>query len=254
MLDRLATSSNVSPRWVRSSRRPPATRISTLSSVFACMANELGRSVRRLQARGMDMPNTDAKTTWEQHYGERDRVWSGRVNVRLAEVVSTPEGGTALDLGCGEGADACWLAERGWTVVAVDISDTALQRAVEDADTRGLGDRIEFVQHDLSDSFPDGTFDLVSAQFFHSTVQLDRPRILRSAAAAVRPNGLLLIVDHAGPPHGRRSWPITMSFPVSRRSLVHWISTNPSGSGSGSKPSSGRLKDPMARPARSSTT
>jgi ubiquinone/menaquinone biosynthesis C-methylase UbiE len=148
----------------------------------------------------MDMPNTDAKTTWEQHYGERDRVWSGRVNVRLAEAVSTREGGTALDLGCGEGADACWLAERGWTVVAVDISDTALQRAVEDADTRGLGDRIEFVQHDLSDSFPDGTFDLVSAQFFHSTVQLDRPRILKYAAAAVRPDGLLLIVDHAGPP------------------------------------------------------
>jgi SAM-dependent methyltransferase len=148
----------------------------------------------------MNMPNTDAKTTWEQHYGERDRVWSGRVNVRLAEVVSTRKAGTALDLGCGEGADACWLAERGWTVVAVDISDTALQRAAEDAGTGGLADRIEFVQHDLSDSFPDGTFDLVSAQFFHSTVQLDRPRILRHAADAVRPNGLLLIVDHAGPP------------------------------------------------------
>jgi len=148
----------------------------------------------------MDTPNTDAKTTWEQHYGERDRVWSGRVNVRLAEVVSTHKGGAALDLGCGEGADACWLAERGWTVVAVDISDTALQRAAKDADARGLGDRIEFVQHDLSDSFPDGTFDLVSAQFLHSTVPLDRPRILRHAADAVRPNGLLLIVDHAGPP------------------------------------------------------
>ena len=148
----------------------------------------------------MEMPNTDAKTTWEQHYGERDRVWSGRVNVRLAEVVSTRKAGTALDLGCGEGGDACWLAERGWTVVAVDISDTALQRAAEDADTKGLGDRIEFVQHDLSDGFPDGTFDLVSAQFFHSTVELDRPRILRHAADAVRPNGLLLIVDHAGPP------------------------------------------------------
>jgi SAM-dependent methyltransferase len=148
----------------------------------------------------MDMSNTDAKTTWEQHYGERDRIWSGRVNVRLAEVVSTRKAGRALDLGCGEGADACWLAERGWTVVAVDISDTALQRAAEDADARGLGGRIEFVQHDLSDSFPDGSFDLISAQFFHSTLRLDRPRILKHAAAAVRPNGLLLIVDHAGPP------------------------------------------------------
>jgi SAM-dependent methyltransferase len=148
----------------------------------------------------MDTSSTDAKAHWEEHYGERDRVWSGRVNARLAEVVSTLEPGRALDLGCGEGGDACWLAERGWTVVAVDISDTALQRAAADADARGLGDRVEFAQHDLSDGFPDGTFDLISAQFLHSTIPLDRPGILKYAANAVRPNGLLLIVDHAGPP------------------------------------------------------
>ena len=148
----------------------------------------------------VDMDTTDAKGHWEQHYGERDRVWSGRVNVRLAEVVSTLEVGYALDLGCGEGADACWLAEGGWTVVAVDISDTALQRAAAAADARGLGDRIEFAQHDLSDSFPDGTFDLISAQFLHSMIPFDRPRVLRHAAGAVRAGGLLLIVDHAGPP------------------------------------------------------
>ena len=148
----------------------------------------------------MDTSSTDAKAHWEEHYGERDRVWSGRVNARLAEVVSTLEPGRALDLGCGEGGDACWLAERGWTVVAVDISDTALQRAAADADARGLGDRIEFAQQDLSDGFPDGTFDLISAQFLHSTIPLDRPRILKRAADAVRPNGRLLIVDHAGPP------------------------------------------------------
>jgi SAM-dependent methyltransferase len=148
----------------------------------------------------MDTSSTDAKAHWEEHYGERDRVWSGRVNARLAEVVSTLEPGRALDLGCGEGGDASWLAERGWTVVAVDISDTALQRAAADADARGLGDRIEFAQQDLSDGLPDGTFDLISAQFLHSTIPLDRPRILKYAADAVRPNGRLLIVDHAGPP------------------------------------------------------
>jgi SAM-dependent methyltransferase len=146
------------------------------------------------------MSTPDAKEHWEQHYGERDRIWSGRVNARLAEVVSTLEAGRALDLGCGEGADACWLAERGWTVVAVDISDTALQRAAAAADARGLSDRIEFAQHDLSDSFPDGTFDLISAQFLHSMIPFDRPRVLRDAADAVRRGGILLIVDHAGPP------------------------------------------------------
>jgi SAM-dependent methyltransferase len=151
-----------------------------------------------VQARDMD--TTDAKEHWEQHYGERDRRWSGRVNVRLPEVAADLRPGTALDLGCGEGADAWWLAERGWTVVAVDISDTALQRAATEADARGLSDRIEFVQQDLSDGFPSGTFDLISAQFLHSMIPFDRPRVLKRAAEAVRPGGSLLIVDHAGPP------------------------------------------------------
>jgi SAM-dependent methyltransferase len=162
------------------------------------MANELGTATPRVQARGMD--TIDAKEHWEQHYAERDRVWSGRVNVRLEEVVSPLTAGHALDLGCGEGADACWLAEHGWTVVAVDISDTALQRATAAAEAKGLTDRIEFVQHDLSNGFPDGTFDLISAQFLHSMIPFDRPRLLKRAATAVRPGGSLLIVDHAGPP------------------------------------------------------
>jgi SAM-dependent methyltransferase len=153
----------------------------------------------------MDTSSTDAKSTWEEHYGERDRIWSGRVNARLAEVASTLKPGRALDLGCGEGADALWLAEHGWHVLAVDISETALQRAAADADARGLGDRVDVGQHDLSHSFPDGDFDLVSAQFLHSMVELDRPRILNRAADAVRPGGLLMIVDHgAAPPWARK--------------------------------------------------
>jgi SAM-dependent methyltransferase len=149
------------------------------------------------------MSTPDAKEQWEQRYAESDRIWSGRVNVRLEEVVSPLPAGHALDLGCGEGADACWLAEHGWTVVAVDISENALQRATAAAEAKGLADRIEFVQHDLSDSFPDGTFDLISAQFLHSMIPFDRPRLLKRAAAAVRQGGVLLIVDHAGPP----PWP-----------------------------------------------
>jgi SAM-dependent methyltransferase len=140
------------------------------------------------------------KAHWEEHYRERERVWSGGVNVQFADVVADLTPGRALDLGCGEGGDAVWLAERGWHVVAVDISDTALGRAREAADSRGVADRIEFVQLDLSDSFPDGTFDLVSSQFLHSTVRLDRTRILANAAAALRSGGLLVIVDHGSAP------------------------------------------------------
>jgi SAM-dependent methyltransferase len=142
----------------------------------------------------------ETQAHWEEHYGERDRVWSGRVNAQFAAVAADLPPGRALDLGCGEGGDAVWLAEQGWDVVAVDISETALGRAREAASSRGVSDRIEFVQLDLSDGFPDGTFDLVSAQFLHSMVRLDRPRILQQAAHAVRPGGLLVIVDHGSAP------------------------------------------------------
>ena len=142
----------------------------------------------------------ETKAHWEEHYSERERVWTGRVNVRLAEVAADLPPGRALDLGCGEGGDAVWLADRGWAVVAVDISETALGRAAEEASSRGVADRIEFVQKDLSDDFPDGEFDLVSAQFLHSRVRLDRQRILANAVDAVGPGGLLLIVDHGSAP------------------------------------------------------
>jgi SAM-dependent methyltransferase len=145
----------------------------------------------------------ETKEHWEKHYGERDRIWSGRVNVQFADVVGDLATGRALDLGCGEGADAVWLAERGWNVVAVDVADTALGRARAAADARGVADRIEFVQIDLSESFPAGTFDLISAQFLHSTLEFDRQTVLVKAAAALRPNGLLVIVDHGSAP----PWP-----------------------------------------------
>jgi SAM-dependent methyltransferase len=142
----------------------------------------------------------EARRAWEERYGERDRVWSGRVNVRLAELVDEMTPGRALDLGCGEGADAIWLAERGWRVTAVDISQTALDRAAGEAAAREVPGSIDFQRHDLTESFPEGVFDLVSAQFLHSTVRTDRAAVLRRAAAAVAPGGTLLVVDHSAVP------------------------------------------------------
>ena len=149
------------------------------------------------QARRMD---NEHQAHWEQRYAEKPRIWSGRVNARLAEIVPQIDGDIVLDLGCGEGGDAIWLAEHGWEVVAVDVSATALARAAEEADKRGVLSHIDFQQHDLTRTLPEGPFDLVSAQFFHSMVDMDRPAILRRAAATVAPGGTLLIVDHGGAP------------------------------------------------------
>ncbi|ODR08078.1 SAM-dependent methyltransferase [Mycolicibacillus koreensis] len=148
----------------------------------------------------MSEPTEEPRAFWEQFYGETERTWSGRANSQLVVEAAELTPGRALDLGCGEGADAVWLAEQGWQVVAVDISATALQRAQAFAEERNMASRIRFERHDLSQSFPEGTFDLVSAQFLHAPVELDRAAILGRAAGAVADGGVLLIVDHAAAP------------------------------------------------------
>ncbi|WP_372411277.1 class I SAM-dependent methyltransferase [Streptomyces luteireticuli] len=137
---------------------------------------------------------------WEDFYRRDGRVWSGEPNPLLVRETSALPAGTALDLGCGEGADAVWLAGRGWRVTAVDVSPTALGRAAAHATASGVADRVDWRQEDLTRSFPGGTYDLVSTQFLHSPVELPTERILRAAAEAVAPRGVLLVVGHAGLP------------------------------------------------------
>ncbi|MEU3737605.1 class I SAM-dependent methyltransferase [Streptomyces sp. NPDC032198] len=144
---------------------------------------------------GRSAAEESAESFWERHYRSR-RPGAARVNPLLAETVSPLRPGAALDLGCGAGGDTIWLAEEGWQVTAVDISTTAVERVRERARELGIGDRVAAEQHDLADSFPAGRFDLVSAQYFHTPLQLSRGRVLRTAARALRPGGLLLIVDH----------------------------------------------------------
>ncbi|WP_436764094.1 FAD-dependent oxidoreductase [Streptosporangium sp. V21-05] len=137
---------------------------------------------------------------WDLRYGESDQIWSGNPNVILVREVTGMEPGSALDLGCGEGADAIWLARRGWRVTATDISGVALERAARHAASADVADRVDWQRHDLGVSFPDGLFDLVSAHFLHSPGDMPREKILRTAASAVAPGGTLLVVGHAGFP------------------------------------------------------
>ncbi|QCQ16305.1 FAD-dependent oxidoreductase [Microbacterium sp. RG1] len=137
---------------------------------------------------------------WEHRYTGDERMWSGRVNRAVADVAASLPSGTALDLGCGEGGDALWLAEQGWEVTGVDISVTAIARATTAAASADLGERARFVRAELPDGMPEGSFDLVTASFLHSPVALDRIAILRAAASRVAVGGHLLVVSHASVP------------------------------------------------------
>ena len=89
----------------------------------------------------------EAERFWEDRYRQRGRVWSGKPNPVLVDVVGSLRPGTALDLGCGKGGDAIWLARQGWHVTAVDLSATARDRAAADAATAGVADLIDFRHH-----------------------------------------------------------------------------------------------------------
>jgi SAM-dependent methyltransferase len=132
--------------------------------------------------------------TWNAVYDERPAIWSGEPNAQLVAEVSSLPPGTALDVGCGEGADAVWLAARGWVVTATDISSVALSRARAHAEAAGV--RATFVETDLlSTPPPPRSFDLVSAQFFQLP-DPPRTRAMRQLANAVSAGGHFLVVGH----------------------------------------------------------
>jgi len=148
---------------------------------------------------------------WDERYRSADALWSGNANPQLVAEASDLAPGRALDLGCGEGADAIWLATRGWHVTALDVSRVALERAATRAQLAGadVARRIDWRYADLvgagsddalasgpGDGFPDGSeFDLVSAQFIHLPATA-RDRLLRRAGALIAPGGTLLVVGH----------------------------------------------------------
>ncbi|MEU9888750.1 class I SAM-dependent methyltransferase [Sphaerisporangium sp. NPDC051011] len=142
------------------------------------------------------MSTTDAVAFWDGVYAARPAAIDPQPNARLTETVTGLAPGDALDLGCGNGGDALWLARQGWHVTAVDISAVAVERLATLARSYNLGDHVITVRHDLQESFPQGRFDLICAHYLHTPLDLDRATVLRAAAHVLRPGGRLLIVDH----------------------------------------------------------
>ncbi len=75
---------------------------------------------------GSDNLDLFTQEFWDARYRSADRIWSGNPNPHLVAHVAELVPRTALDVGCGEGADTIWLASLGWQVTAIDVSTVAL--------------------------------------------------------------------------------------------------------------------------------
>jgi thioredoxin reductase/SAM-dependent methyltransferase len=160
------------------------------SQVGAMIAFSLAEEDLRNAAR-----RSGEEADWDDRYGGVDHAWSGNPNGTLVHEITDLAPGRALDVGTGEGADALWLAERGWKVTATDVSGNAIARVRAEAERRGLS--IHLVHGDANDPAPFGTetYDLVSLQY-GSFKRTPDQRGLRSLLGAVAPGGTLLVVHH----------------------------------------------------------
>ncbi|MDJ0792186.1 MAG: class I SAM-dependent methyltransferase [Acidimicrobiia bacterium] len=129
---------------------------------------------------------------WDQRYESSDLVWSAEPNQFLPGLVADLETGSALDLACGEGRNAVWLARQGWDVTGVDFSPVAIEKAWQ----LGTDEEVEWVVADVTDYEPDRQFDLAILFYLHVLPE-DLAAVFERAIEALAPEGTLVAVGHA---------------------------------------------------------
>jgi SAM-dependent methyltransferase len=130
---------------------------------------------------------------WDHRYEGDELVWKEEPNRFLVEATADLEPGTAVDVACGEGRNAIWLAERGWHATGVDFSPVALAKARRLAESRGVA--VDWVEADLRTWSAPTSYDL-AAIFYLQLPAAERRSVYRATADAVAPGGHLLVVGH----------------------------------------------------------
>ncbi len=142
----------------------------------------------------------DTREFWNESWAEHDDLNPDADELLVAEIEGlTP--GRALDIGCGAGGNAVWLAEHSWQVTATDFADAAIEKCKRLAASRGV--QVEFVVADATTFQPDGQYDFISS-FYIQLPPDQRAKMLSIAAGALAPGGMLLFVSHdkSTPPSG----------------------------------------------------
>lgn len=131
---------------------------------------------------------------WDRRYASTENLWSSRPNRFLVAEVEHLEPGRAIDLACGEGQNAIWLATRGWDVTGIDYSQVAIAKARSRAERESV--TVRFACADLVEYEPEtGSYDLALVLYLHVPAS-ERRRILARAAAALAPGGTFVLVGH----------------------------------------------------------
>ncbi|MCB0993812.1 MAG: class I SAM-dependent methyltransferase [Acidimicrobiales bacterium] len=134
------------------------------------------------------------RDAWNERYDTDELVWLADPNRFLPPEVADLTPGRALDIACGEGRNAIWLAAQGWEVTAVDFSDVAVAKGTRLAEQQGVN--VDFVVADVTDWRPEAdAYDLVVI-FYLQLPEPQRGAVMERARAAVKPGGTFLLVAH----------------------------------------------------------
>jgi len=131
---------------------------------------------------------------WDARYRTSELIWTAEPNRFVVEVLADEPPGSGVDLACGEGRNAVWLAERGWAMTAADFSAEALAKAAALSGARGV--EVALVQADAATWSPPPEQDLVLVAYLHLPAE-ERAAALGHGVGACRPGGQVVIVGHA---------------------------------------------------------
>ena len=135
-----------------------------------------------------------SRERWDERYRTEELIWKADPNRFLVEELDALAPGRALDVACGEGRNAVWLASKGWRVTGVDFSRVGLAKARRLATDRGL--EVTWVEADVVEwQPPAASFEVVVVMYLHLPSE-QRHRVLARVAAALAPGGILLVVGH----------------------------------------------------------
>ncbi|WP_072688933.1 class I SAM-dependent methyltransferase [Rhodococcus marinonascens] len=136
-------------------------------------------------------------SAWDERYSQSDLVWGVPPNAVLVEQATSLPRGCALDLACGEGRNALWLATRGWKVTGLDYSVVALDKAARVAAEapRSVRERLDYRVADVTGADLGGEYNLVLMIYLH-LAPTERLQVVNRAISALKPDGILMILGH----------------------------------------------------------